>query len=106
MNKKYERVSSALERGEQPSMKAFGKSMTPLIKDGSVLTYRATGDYRVGDVVFAQVGGKVIAAHKITKIGSHGRFLIANNKGRENGWASRVWGRVVAVNGRPFGRSA
>jgi hypothetical protein len=85
-------------------MKAFGRSMVPLIANGSVLTYRATNDYQVGDVVFSKVKGRLIAAHKITKIDSNGRFMIANNKNRENGWASKVFARVVAVNGEPFGR--
>ena len=31
--------------------------------------------------------------------------MIANNKNRENGWASQIYGRVVEVNGQSFGQS-
>ena len=101
---KYERVLDAVANGEDAKMKAFGRSMIPLIASGSILTYRATNDYQVGDVVFSKVKGKYIAAHKITRIDEKGRCMIANNKGRENGWASKIFARVVAVNGEPFGR--
>ena len=89
-------------------MKVIGRSMLPLIKSHSKLTFRATDDYVVGDVVFCKVKGKkgsrFIDAHKITKIDSQGRCMIANNRGRENGWASQIYGRVIAVNGESFGR--
>lgn len=85
-------------------MKVFGQSMTPLIESGSLLTFHKTDNYKVGDVVFCRVGSRFIDAHKITKIASDGRFMIANNKGHENGWARQVYGRVTSVNGRPFGR--
>lgn len=101
---KYERVLAALSRGEDTSMKVFGQSMMPLIKSGSVLTFRRTDDYEVGDVVISRVKGHIIDAHKITKVGSDGRFMISNNKGYDNGWASKIYGRVIAVNGEPFGR--
>jgi SOS-response transcriptional repressor LexA len=102
---KYERVLSALERGEDASMKVFGNSMLPIIESGSELTFRRTDDYQVGDVVISRVKGRVIDAHKITKIDAQGRFMISNNKGWDNGWASRVFGRVILVNGRSFGRA-
>lgn len=84
-------------------MRVFGNSMLPLIKTKSVVVYRPTNDYQVGDVVFVKVGGNYLT-HKITKIDSKGRYMIANNKGRENGWASKIYGRVIQVNGEPFGR--
>ncbi len=101
---KYQRVLDAVEKGDDAKMKAFGRSMVPLIDNGSVLTYRATNDYKIGDVVFCKVKGRLIAAHKIIKIDEKGRCMIANNKGRENGWASKIFARVVAINGEPFGR--
>lgn len=105
MNARYERVISALEKGHAPVMRVFGNSMLPIIKSKSRLTFKATDDYQVGDVVMARVKGRIIDAHKITKIDEKGRCMISNNRGRENGWASRIFGRVVAVNGEPFGRS-
>jgi len=101
---RYERVIAALEKGQTPTMRVFGNSMLPLIKSASKLTFKATNDYQVGDVVMAHVRGRTIDAHLITKIDAQGRFMIANNRGRENGWASRIYGRVIAVNGEPFGR--
>lgn len=102
---KYHRVIAELSQGKDSTMQAFGNSMRPLIDSGSELTFRATNDYQVGDVVFTKIRGRFIDAHKITKIGSDGRFMIANNKGHENGWTSMIYGRVVAVNKRPFGRA-
>jgi len=103
-NHKYQRVLDTLAEGKDAKMKAFGRSMVPLIESGSVLTFRVTDDYQVGDVVFSIVKGKPIAAHKITKIDANGRCMIANNRGRENGWASKIYARVIAVNDEPFGR--
>jgi len=105
MQDRYERVLRLLERGENATMKVFGRSMIPLIASGSKLTFRKTDDYEVGDVVLSRVRGRFIDAHKIIKIDAQGRCMIANNKGRENGWASQIYGRVIAVNGEPFGRS-
>lgn len=78
--------------------------MVPLIYTKSKLTFRATDDYQVGDVVFCKVKGRFIWAHKITKHGADGRFMISNNKGYDNGWTTQVYGRVIAVNGASFGR--
>jgi len=102
---KYERVIERLAENDSPTMKVFGRSMLPIIKSGSKLTFRKDSTYEIGDVVFCKVKGRYIDAHKITKIDSAGRRMIANNKGRENGWASQIYGRVVAVDGEPFGRS-
>ena len=105
---RYERVMAALAKGEHPTMRVFGNSMLPLIKTKSKLTFAATNDYQVGDVVMCKVkgrkGNRIIDAHKITKVDGQGRFMIANNRGRENGWATHIFGRVIAVNGEPFGR--
>lgn len=103
--KREERTIALLEEGKDATMRVFGNSMVPLIKTKSIVTYRKTDDYQIGDVVLAKVKGNVYT-HKITKIDENGRFMIANNRGRENGWASKVFGRVVSVNGEPFGRKS
>jgi SOS-response transcriptional repressor LexA len=102
---RYERATEALAAGRDHIMRVFGNSMTPIIKSRSKLTFRATDDYQVGDVVFCKVKGRVIDAHKISKKNARGRFMIANNKGHENGWTSQIYGRVIEVDGEPFGRS-
>lgn len=100
---KYERTLAALDSGKDAKMRVFGNSMMPLIKTKSVVTYRRTEDYEIGDVVLVRLGGKYLT-HKITKIDGK-RFLISNNKGHDNGWVSRILGRVIKVNDQPFGRS-
>jgi len=99
----YERVIAILSDGGDASMKVFGGSMTPIIESRSVATYRKTDDYQIGDVVLVKMGRNYLT-HKITKIASDGRFLISNNKGRDNGWVRKVFGRVIAINDAPFGR--
>lgn len=101
---RYERVFEALAAGERPTMSVSGQSMMPIIKSGSKLTFAKTDDYQIGDVVMARVRGRVIDAHKITKIADDGRCMISNNRGHDNGWASQIFGRVVEVNGEAFGR--
>ncbi|MGD9729891.1 MAG: S24 family peptidase [Nitrospiraceae bacterium] len=103
MNQRYERAIATLARGQDAQMRVFGNSMLPLIQTKSTVTLRRTNDYQVGDVVFVKVGGNIYV-HKITKVDEQGRYMIANNKGRENGWTSAVYARVIAVNGEPFGR--
>lgn len=104
MPTKYERAVAALSEGKDHTMKVFGQSMRPLIQSGSKLTFRKTDDYQKGDVVLSKVKGRWIDAHKIVKVDSKGRYLIANNHGYENGWTTQVFGRVIAVNGESFGR--
>jgi len=101
---KYERALTALDAGRDAKMRVFGNSMLPLIKTRSVVTIRRTEDYQPGDVVFAKVKGNYLT-HKVTKVDSNGRLMIANNKGRENGWASQIFGRIITVNGESFGRT-
>ncbi len=102
---KYERAIAAFERGETHTMRVFGNSMQPVIRTKSKLTFASTDDYQVGDVVMCKVKGRMIDAHWITKKDSQGRFMIANNHNHENGWASQIVARVVAINGEAFGRA-
>ena len=104
MKDKYERATRLLAEGKDATMKVFGRSMMPIIESGSKLTFRKDSTYEIGDVVLTKVKGRWIDAHKITKIDSQGRCMIANNRGRENGWASQIYGRVIAINGKSFGR--
>ena len=74
-------------------MKCHGSSMLPILEHPSTCTYHRQDTYAVGDIVFCKV------AHKITKVGADGRYLIANNRGHENGWTRTIYGRVVAAAG-------
>lgn len=102
---KYERAVEALSAGRDHTMKVFGNSMQPMIESGSELTFRKTDDYQIGDVVLSKVKGRWIDAHKITKVDAAGRYMISNNKGWDNGWTTKIYGRVIQVNGNPFGRA-
>jgi len=101
---KYERAIKELTEAGETSFKVFGNSMTPLIKTKSILTFKKINDYKVGDVVLSRVKGRWIDAHKITRIDAQGRYLISNNHGWDNGWTKKIFGRVVKVNGKKFGR--
>ncbi len=92
--KKYERMSQELEHKSSTQAKVFGNSMVPLIESGS-LTFERRESYEVGDIVFCKVKGRIIDAHKITKVNSEGGYLISNNHRRDNGWTKQIYGKVV-----------
>ncbi|MEC5145634.1 S24 family peptidase [Chitinophaga sp. 212800010-3] len=92
---KYERLKVELEAIGSGKMKAFGTSMLPILKSGSLLTFEKAAAYQIGDIVFCKVKGHYIDAHKIVKIDQNKGFLIANNHGFENGWTKTIYGRVV-----------
>lgn len=101
---KYERLKEALDRDGTGTMTVFGNSMLPILKSGSKLTYETAREYEVGDIVFCKVNGRYIDAHKIIKVGGNRdgsvTYLIANNKGYENGWTSTIYGKVTAASYR------
>jgi phage repressor protein C with HTH and peptisase S24 domain len=78
-------------------MKAFGSSMVPLIESGSLLSFETRETYQVGDIVFCRVRGRWIDAHKIVASDARRGFLIANNRGHENGWTHQVFAKVVGA---------
>ena len=96
---KYERCIFELKWTGTTKMKCFGNSMTPILKSGVVLTFRKCDKYEVGDIVFCKVKGRIIGAHKIIKIDEKGRYLIANNHGRENGWTKTIYGKAIEKDG-------
>lgn len=92
---KYERLRNELETVGTGKMKAFGASMLPILKSGTLLTFQREQEYAVGDIVFCKVKGRYIDAHKITKRDANKGYLIANNHGFENGWTKVIYGRVI-----------
>lgn len=92
---KYERLKNELETVGNGKMKAFGDSMRPILKSGSLLTFNKSDNYQIGDIVFCKVKGRYIDAHKITKTDANKGFLIANNHGFENGWTKIIYGKVM-----------
>ena len=92
---KFERLKNELETVGTGKMKAFGNSMLPILKSGSLLTFEKADEYVINDIVFCKVKGRYIDAHKIVKKDANKGYLIANNHGFENGWTKIVYGRVV-----------
>lgn len=92
---KYMRLMDELDEKGTGQMKAFGSSMLPIIKSGSLLTFEKKNSYEVNEIVFSKVKGRFIDAHKITKKDKNKGYLIANNHGYENGWTKTVYGKVV-----------
>ena len=92
---KFERLKSDLENSGTGKMNAFGNSMLPILKSGSLLSFEKASAYQIGDIVFCKVKGRYIDAHKIVKTDTNKGFLIANNHGWENGWTKIIYGRVT-----------
>ncbi len=92
---KYERLKLELESSGSGKMKCFGNSMLPILKSGSLLTFKKETDYKIKDIVFCKVKGRFIDAHKIIKTDPNKGFLIANNHGYENGWTRVIFGKAV-----------
>ncbi len=92
---KYERLKNELELVGTGKMKAFGNSMLPILKNGSLLTFIKSETYSIGDIVYCKVKGRYIDAHKIIKTDTNKGFLIANNHGFENGWTKMIYGKVI-----------
>jgi SOS-response transcriptional repressor LexA len=94
---KFERLKLELETTGTGKMKAFGNSMLPILKSGSLLTFIKQDEYQIGDIVFCKVKGRYIDAHKVVKRDAARGYLIANNHGYENGWTKIVYGKVIAA---------
>lgn len=92
---KYQRLKLELETSGTGKMKCFGNSMLPILKSGSLVTFKTDEHYKIKDIVFCKVKGRFIDAHKIVKIDPNKGFLIANNHGYENGWTRVIFGKAV-----------
>ncbi len=95
MDDRYRMLMEELATAGFGRMKCRGNSMTPVLSNPSLCHYKVEDTYKVGDIVFCKVKGRFIDAHFITKVGADGRYMIANNKGHENGWTRTIYGRVV-----------
>lgn len=94
---RYPKIVEQLQAGNDVTLAAHGNSMTPIIKSGQRVTLSPlSGWAKPGDVVLAKVNGRYFI-HKVTSVGSDGRYLISNNHGHDNGWTKAVYGIVTAV---------
>lgn len=95
---KYQTLLADLETHGTGQMKCVGNSMLPKIKSGTTVTFIKQNTYAVDDIVFCKVNGRYIDAHLITKAKPYAGktiYMIANNRGRENGWTFQVFGKAV-----------
>ena len=97
MNGKYDRVMKELEEKGTSQMKVFGNSIRPIIYSGALLTFQKCDKYEVGDICFCKVHGRIIDAHKITKVNEQKGYLISNNHGFDNGWTRNIFGKVIYI---------
>lgn len=69
---KYEQLREQLQNvGDTGSMQCFGDSMLPIIRSGSVLTFRKEESYKVGDIVFCQITLKMDRDRKVRWLINH-----------------------------------
>jgi len=86
----------ALQAGSVVQFRPHGNSMLPLIKSGQLVTVEPLrGVPAVGDIVLCRVGGAEYL-HLVKAIQGE-RVLIANNRGKTNGWTKAVFGRCIKV---------
>lgn len=86
-----------LLKGETFITSEKGNSMRPLIKSGQnfELTPCTLEECEIGDIVYCKVR-KNFYTHLVTKKGDRG-VLISNNHGFDNGWTTKVYGKVTNV---------
>jgi phage repressor protein C with HTH and peptisase S24 domain len=94
MNKNY---ADQLKEGHTVQFRPRGNSMVPKIKSGELVTVEPNQEISKGDIVFCKVG-KNYYVHLVKAI-KNGRYQIANNKGRVNGWigVGSIFGKVTKV---------
>jgi len=96
MNYKYERLIDDIDKNGKGSVKLFGNSMMPIINSGSIITFIKCDNYEVGDIVFCKVKSNFYA-HKIIAKDTNKGYLIANNRGYENGWTHKIFGKAIQI---------
>jgi hypothetical protein len=98
-----------LRSGNEVSYRESGNSMHGIIEHRQLITCMPIKDYKnisSGDAVFCKVKGRYYT-HLVKNIRSNKKedgtisyeFLIGNNRGGTNGWASQnnVYGKVIRV---------
>jgi hypothetical protein len=90
----------ALQEGKTVKFRPHGNSMRPIIESGQLVTVEPLNGRvpEVGDTVLCKVNGRQML-HKVTAIGSDGRYQVSNNHGYVNGWCTlaNVYGILTQV---------
>ncbi len=86
-----------LKNGQTVQFRPRGHSMSGKIESGQLVTVEPIGDQPIvrGQIVLCTVRGHQYLHLVKAVLGD--RYLICNNHGRTNGWASDVFGRVVRI---------
>lgn len=89
----------SLKKGVTVKFRPHGDSMKGKIESGQLCTVEPVkpDELKVGDIVLCKVKGNQYL-HLVKAIQGP-RFLIANNRGRENGWTNmnQIYGKCVKV---------
>lgn len=90
-----------LQLGETVQCRPRGHSMSPKIRDRQLVTLSPETQPKLGDAVLCRVHGTQYL-HLIKAMrgaGDQQRFLIGNNRGRDNGWIPRtaIYGVAITV---------
>ena len=90
-----------LKNGQAAELTPHGNSMIPHIYSGEKIyivpftkEFAEHQPIKKGDIVLAKVKGSVIL-HMVVGLDKHRGFLIANAKGRENGWTNTIYGKFI-----------
>lgn len=91
-----------LQNGETVRFRPRGNSMSPRIKDGQLVTVEPVPSFfglSIGDVVLCRVAGHQYLHLIVQRDPVNRRVLIANNRGKQNGWTGwdKIYGRVIRV---------
>jgi len=84
-------IAEQLAQGQQVTFRPSGHSMTPLIRHKEPVTLRPVQPeetLEIGMIVLVRLKGRWLL-HRVKAIREE-RYLIANARGHENGWASRT----------------
>ncbi len=93
-----------LQEGETVEFRPSGHSMTGRVNHKDLVVVaplEECEEIEKGDIVLCKVKGSEYL-HLVKKIGADGRYLIVNNKGRENGWinSTAIFGKMIENKGQ------
>lgn len=105
-------INDLKDGAETVTFRPKGNSMVPLIHSGDKVTVQtllvdanskeaSEVDWskllKKGDIVLCKVNGQHYL-HKVLAITSHS-VMIGNNRGNVNGWTSKIYGKVIRIEG-------
>lgn len=92
------KIIEKLETDGCVKFRPTGNSMQPMIESRQLVTInsvKSLDEVQVGDAVYCKVNGRYFL-HLVTAK-KDGQVQISNNKKHVNGWTTKVFGKLVAV---------